>query len=109
MRDKEPKMKKTINGHRYDTEKADCIVSASSEIADPDDMAYWSESIYRTPRGRWFAAGCGGPMTRYISVVGLSTSGSADIIPLTKEQAKKWLEHYCTDESRAALRFYFDR
>jgi hypothetical protein len=86
-------MKKIINGSRYDTDKAECIATASSGHYTTD-FAYWEESIYRTPRGRWFVAGEGGPMSRYSRSRGNETSGSEDIKPLDDKQAQEWLEHY---------------
>ena len=99
-------MKKIINGSRYDTAKATRIATASSEHPS-SDFRYWEEAIYRTPRGRWFAAGSGGPMSRYSRSRGNTTSGGDAIKPLTEEQARAWLESYDSAGALAALERYF--
>ena len=99
-------MKKIISGSRYDTDKAECVASANSGHMYTD-FAWWQESLYRTPRGRWFVHGEGGPMSRYSQSRGNNTTGSEDIKPLDDEQARQWLESYNNEEAVAALEKYF--
>ena len=85
-------MKAIIDGLRYDTDKAEHI--ASDSYSYPSDFNHWQEDLYRTPNGRWFLVGSGGPNTKYaVSVGNGSRSGSSNnIIPLTKQEAYDWLE-----------------
>ena len=74
-------MKRTIQGIRYDTDKAVCIGEA---VHDADDASSWQAALYRTPRSkRYFIAGSGGTMTRF--------NGKDKIIPLTADEATAWI------------------
>ena len=83
-------MKKIINGRMYDTETAE-------KIAEWDNGLYGNEFkikeiLYKKTTGEYFIYGSGGTLTRYsISHVN-GSSDSIDIIPLTKEEAKIWME-----------------
>lgn len=85
-------MRKIIKGKRYDTEKAECVASASHGYKS--DFHYWAEDLYRTPRGNWFLVGEGNALSRY-SVPGAqhgSTAPGEKLIPMTNDDAKQWLE-----------------
>lgn len=92
-------MKAIINGFRYDTEKADCIGSASHGYGG--DFSRWSASLYRTKRSKnHFLAGEGGPMSRYGRNLGQNTMGSGERIdPVTREEALAWAEQHLTPET----------
>jgi hypothetical protein len=91
-------MKKIINGKRYDTETAEYIADYSNHYGR-NDFRSLEETLYRTPKGNFFLAGEGGPMTKYARPCGGMTGGGEDIIPLTKEEAFEWAEaHMDTDE-----------
>jgi len=91
-------MKKVINGKLYDTETAVLIGEYSSGYSSNDFNSY-NEALYLSPKGTYFLAGEGGPMTSYAqSVADYIVSGS-DIIPLTREEAREWAEgHLLADE-----------
>ena len=42
-------MKRIIEGKRYDTEKAEVLATAGSNLGRRD-LGWWSEALYRTPR-----------------------------------------------------------
>jgi len=74
-------MKRVIDGFRYDTEKAQEMLRVSEGNAG--DFSACEYGIFRTPRGHWFIAGSGGPMTRFAQPVsGNSWQGGEKIIPL---------------------------
>lgn len=85
-------MKKIINGRRYDTEAAEKVAEAYSNLAR-NDFGYWEEELYRKRTGEFFLYGWGGPASRYSKSAGLNSwSGGEKIRPLTIEEAQKWAE-----------------
>lgn len=95
------KMKKIINGKRYDTETATLIGEAS--YSNPRDFRHWYEELYQKKTGEFFLYGKGGPMSKYSRTTGLNQwSGGACIMPLTLEAAQAWVEeHMDADEYEA--------
>jgi hypothetical protein len=91
------KMKATINGLRYDTEKAVLVGKAASAARKPD-FEWWQAGLYKSPRAeRYFLAGQGGPMTRW-------ASGPSGIVPIDTDSARDWAERYLgKDEVEAAF------
>ena len=86
-------MKRIVYGKRYDTETATEV--ASTSWGNRGDFEHFEESLYRTPRGNWFAAGWGGPRSRYAEQVEQNTwSGGQGLRPLTEPEAKEWLEEH---------------
>ena len=84
-------MKKIINGRRYDTEAAEKVAEAYSNLAR-NDFGYWEEELYRKRTGEFFLYGWGGPASRYSKTAGLNSwSGGEKIRPLTIEEAQKWV------------------
>ena len=85
-------MRSIINGRKYDTETA-------KEIGDYNAGRGWQdfrqeeESLYRKKNGEFFLAGRGGPLSKYGKEcpTGGWDSGSR-IIPITEEEARKWVE-----------------
>jgi hypothetical protein len=86
-------MKKIVNGKRYDTKTAEVVTSYSNDYPT-NDFNWYEESLYKTKSGNWFLAGEGGPMSKYSVSCGNSTSGGSNLIPLTKDEAKEWLEEH---------------
>jgi hypothetical protein len=85
-------MKRIIDGKRYDTDTATRVACAESSCYR-SDFHYWSEDLYRTPRGRWFIHGEGGPCTRWSRPVGTNgRTGSEGIEVLTVAEALEWCE-----------------
>lgn len=86
-------MRAVINGKRYDTETATPVVEEWANGYGIGDFRYCIESLCRTRRGAWFAAGKGGPRSVYAESLGQNSwvSGSG-IRPLSAEAAMRWLE-----------------
>jgi hypothetical protein len=90
-------VRQVIDGKTYDTETATKLISADAGLPY-SDFAHWSETLYRTPRGRYFLSGGGGPMSRWGRSAGLnSRSGSTGIYPLSEDQAREWVERYANE------------
>ena len=89
-------MKKIIDGRRYDTDTADEL--ASDSYLYPGDHAHYEEALYRTPRGAYFLAGSGGPMSKYGQSCGPNSWSDGDgIVPLTDSEALRWIERSGAD------------
>ncbi|MBO4714874.1 MAG: hypothetical protein J5672_02105, partial [Verrucomicrobia bacterium] len=56
------------------------------------------ETLYQKKNGEWFLLGEGGAMTRYCINSGDSRCGGSNIIPLTENEAKKWVEIHHNDD-----------
>jgi hypothetical protein len=84
-------LKQIINKKQYDTEKAEILTSYQNGLS-PSDFYYESEELYITANNNFFLAGEGGACTKYAYCYGGYTSKGERIIPLTKEEAYKWLE-----------------
>jgi hypothetical protein len=87
-------MKRIIDGKRYDTETAEQVTTIGSlPGTSRTDFRYWEATLYRTPKGRWFAVGNGGGMTMFAeSVGGGGSRGGSGLIPISKTEARKHLE-----------------
>ena len=98
-------MKFTIDGQRFDTNKAERIANASYD-GSRTDFQWWSETLYRTPRSkRFFLVGEGGAMTRYARRVDVNSyTGGERCDPMTDAEALAWAEdHMTADEIDAAF------
>ena len=86
-------MKRIIDGKRYDTETAERVTWVGSRSGiSRSDFTYWDAAIYRTPRGRWFLAGDGGPASIFAESVGNGTIGGSGIIPISDGESLRYLE-----------------
>ena len=83
--------KKVIEGKLYNTEAATKVASWDNGVYGNDFRAC-DEELYQTKKGNWFMVGSGGPMSKYSVTRGNSTSGTTEIVPMTKEEAYEWLE-----------------
>ena len=83
-------MKKVIDGKRYDTATATKIGDDSRFYCG--DFRYRDETLYKTPRGRFFLAGEGGPMSRWARHEGNMSIGGSGIIALDADDALYWCE-----------------
>jgi len=98
-------MKRIIDGKRYNTETAHRVGSVGSATINVSDFGYWEADLYRTPRGRWFLAGKGGPMTMFSRPDGGGmTSGGSGLIPISGTEAQVYLED---DRNVEALERWF--
>lgn len=86
-------MKKIINGKLYDTETAK-KVGEYSNAGGWRDFNHFEEGLYRKRTGEYFLHGEGGPMTQYARRDGSGWTGSAQIIPMSYDDAKKWAEEH---------------
>ncbi len=86
-------MKKIIDGKKYDTRTAKAIGYYSNGLSDRD-FHHVNETLYLKKTGEFFLAGDGGPLTKYATRCGDMWSGSCNIFPLTRCEAKEWVETY---------------
>ena len=84
-------MKKIINGRMYDTETAEKIEEWDNGMYGNDFRAC-EETLYKKKTGEYFIHGSGGALSKYAVSCGNGSTGSSDIIPLTKDRAKTWME-----------------
>jgi hypothetical protein len=101
---REDKMKKIIDGIRYDSDKAVFLgeydnIGAGAQSRS--DFHWWEAALYKTPRsGRFFLCGTGGPMSRFSQSVGQNQwSGGSDLIPMSKEEALSWAERHLAPDT----------
>jgi len=88
-------MKATINGTRYDTEKAIDLGFRSSDNFCNSDPSAWAATLYKNPRSdQYFLAGQGGAMTIFGTKFNGMLAAGEKIIPLTKSHADWWLTKY---------------
>lgn len=94
-------MKKIINRKRYDTSAKTTtyiVVFGGSLVGSfwngfaRNDFNWCEEHLYRTANGNWFLHGMSGPMGKYCRSDGFHSSSGEDIVPLTEDEAYKWLE-----------------
>ena len=89
-------MKKIINGRMYNTETAGKIQEWDNGIYG-NDFRSCEETLYKKTKGEYFIYGSGGALSKYSVPCGNNGStGSSDITPVTKDQAKIWMENYGT-------------
>lgn len=83
-------MRKVINRTMYDTAKAEKVAEWNNGHF-PSDFRAMTETLYKTPSGKFFVAGWGGAMTKYRTLSANSASEGSDIIPLSGSKAFDWL------------------
>lgn len=85
-------METRINGLRYNTETAKELARWSSDCP-VNDFNYYEEWLFKKRTGEYFLYGEGGPASPYAEYVEHSGSVAGyGIKPLTRKQAKNWLE-----------------
>lgn len=84
-------MKQVIDGKLYNTDTAEKIHNDWNGH-ERNQFEYCEETLYKTKKGKWFLWGDGGAMSKYSTKVGNSWTGDTKLIPLTSEQALRWLE-----------------
>jgi hypothetical protein len=94
-------MRQIINRKVYDTETSERLGSNSGGYCT--DFRYWEEELYRSPKGTYFVAGSGGPLSRYAENVGNGSTGGSGIRILTEIEAAAWAE----ENDQQALSEYF--
>lgn len=84
-------MRKIINGKMYDTNTAKVIGTWSNYKYG--DFNYCEETLYKKKTGEYFLYGEGGALSKYAKSCGNNdTCGGSEFIPLSKNEAKKWME-----------------
>lgn len=87
-------MKKIINGRKYDTETAK-EMAWDEYNGSCSDFQWWQETLYQKRTGEFFLFGRGGAMSKYAESCGQNSwSGGSDILPLTLDEAKEWVEEH---------------
>lgn len=60
-----------------------------------NDFNHCSETLYKKTTGEFFLHGSGGANSIYSKSNGNSAWGSSQIIPLSEDEARKWVESRC--------------
>ncbi len=84
-------MRKVIDRKVYDTEKSNLIADYWNNLSS-SDVFYELEELYRTRKGYFFLYGKGGAMSKYSDGYGNQSWGTQVIIPMSPDDAYKWLE-----------------
>ena len=87
-------MKRIIGGATYDTYTATELYEYQHTAVNCTDFAYYEETLYRTRSGKYFLFGIGGPLSPYSKAYGNGSSGASEIVPLTDDEARSWLEKF---------------
>jgi hypothetical protein len=85
-------MKKVIDGKVYNEDTAELIGYRNDGA--PSDARYVEEALYRTKKGAFFLSGSGGPFSVYGKRVESMWACGEDIVALTEDEARAWLETY---------------
>jgi len=84
-------MKRVIDGKVYETAKKVCQLASTSEWKG--DIRWHITHLYRTPRGRFFIAGEGGPWSMWGRDSGTNTMTSGrGLRPVSVEEAREHME-----------------
>lgn len=95
-------MRKIIDGKRYDTTTAVeiCDVSGSGGHLSRTDFKWEDTTLYRTPRGRFFVAGEGGPMSRWVVSCGNNSwTGGSGLMAIDECEARELVERFGSAET----------
>lgn len=97
-------MKSIINGKRYDTSTATCVLTWTNGHSY-NDFRYRSKDLYRTRSGNWFIYHEGGAMTDMAKSCGSNNfCGSESIEPISAEDAFRFL---CSHDGALEAEQYF--
>lgn len=95
-------MNKTINGKRYDTEKAIEVGRADNGLPY-GDLDYYSETLYRKRTGEFFLHMEGGPRSGCAKADGTGWVGGEELRPVSFDDARAWAEKNLTADEYAEL------
>lgn len=88
-------MKRTIKGKTYNTDTAKELIEVTQNYES--NLYYTQETLYQKRNGEFFVHASGGPGTIYAEQMEENHYvGGETIMPLTNDDAKKWVEKYCT-------------
>ena len=94
-------MKKIINGKKYDTDTAKCLLTWDNGCTG---FSYCMEALYQKKTGEFFLFGKGGPMSRYaIHYNNNYITGGEQIRPFTEQQARNWTENLFDGDDYEAI------
>jgi len=87
-------MKKVLNRKAYDTATAKKLAVASN-----NDASRWSETLYRTAKGKYFVARESASMVCWAKSCGQdSWSAGSGVRVLTEDDAREWVEIWASAE-----------
>ena len=94
---------KIINGRRYDTERAKEIGYYESDF-ERSNFQWYEETLYQKKTGEFFIYGNGHAASPYSTSYGYTSRGPGDaLVPLTLEEAQKWVEEHLSVETYEEL------
>lgn len=95
------KVKKIINGKKYDTDTAERVGYWDNGLGY-NDFDWCERELYRKKTGEFFEFGQGGARSAFCESAGQNCWGSGKAItPLTLDEAKEWVERYNNDKYEA--------
>ncbi len=95
-------MKKIINGKSYNTDTAKTLGTYDNGYSN-NDFDYCYEELYVKHTGEFFLLGIGGARSKYSMTIGNSYCGGSEIVPLTVNEAKSWVEKHLTYDKYAEI------
>jgi len=99
-------MKQIIDGKTYNTETATVVGTVRSKgVLSYDDFRRYLATLYKTPKGRFFVFGEGGPMTIFARPCGNGTIGGSGFVALEPEEALELAESAGIDADTIAEHF----
>ncbi len=90
-------MEKIIKGRKYNTDTATSICTYDNGLPN-GDFNYISEELFVKRTGEYFLHCIGGAKTKYAKSDGDMICAGSIIIPISDEQAKKFVENYSTSD-----------
>jgi hypothetical protein len=91
---------KIIGGLRYNTVTATEVCNFESS-GGSSDFHYEDTSLYRSPRGRFFLAGYGGPMSRWSRSDFGGYTGGEGLAPVSVSEARTFAEEHASAKTIA--------
>ncbi len=92
-------MKRIIEGRVYNTETASFVCDCSPAGFHRGNFEWEDTGLYRSPRGTFFLAGEGGPLSRWAEPEGHSGKRSGSGIRVLEEiEARELCERHGTEE-----------
>ncbi len=92
-------MKRIVNGRVYNTETAEVICDCSPSGFYGGDFRVESTTLYKSPKGTFFIAGKGGPLSRWAEPEGQSGMRSGEGLRVLDEaEARELCERHGSEE-----------
>jgi hypothetical protein len=92
-------MRKIIDGKTYNTETAAHVCDVSGPVSDRGNFHYDRTDLYRSPKGQYFIAGHGGPLSCWAVKTGQSSwSGGDGLRLIEEEEARALCERHASAE-----------